>query len=171
MRYAYISGLPDISVMLATILFLMLTILPSPTHPELSGCITTFTVRNIGCKLLCSNGHLDRSRWVQRYPERLLCTAGPPTSSQGQHAPMHFSSQIPHPYPHMVFLLIKYFWQGWISPLWARSNVKVKGWGHRSCSDWIRWRAKKQRWEGTAHKLRLEGYDSMREGLHINFDL
>ena len=35
-------------------------------NPELSGCITTLmpTVRNTGgCKLLCSNGHLDRSRW------------------------------------------------------------------------------------------------------------
>ena len=32
--------------------------------PELSGCITTLTVRNTGgCKRLCSNGHLDRSRW------------------------------------------------------------------------------------------------------------
>ena len=31
-------------------------------HPELSGCITTLTVRNGGCKILCSNGHLDRSR-------------------------------------------------------------------------------------------------------------
>ena len=36
----------------------------APTHPELSGCITTLTVRNTGgCELLCSNGHLDRSRW------------------------------------------------------------------------------------------------------------
>ena len=35
-------------------------------HPELSGCITTLTVRNGGCKLLCSNGHLDRSRWCSR---------------------------------------------------------------------------------------------------------
>ena len=33
-------------------------------HLELSGCITTLTVRNGGCKLLCSNGHLDRSRWM-----------------------------------------------------------------------------------------------------------
>ena len=34
-------------------------------HPELSGCITTLTVRNTGgCKLLCSNGHLDRPRWI-----------------------------------------------------------------------------------------------------------
>ena len=33
------------------------------THPELSGCITTLSVCNGGCKLLCSNGHLDRSRW------------------------------------------------------------------------------------------------------------
>ena len=33
-------------------------------HPELSGCITTLSVRNTGgCKLLCSNGHLDISRW------------------------------------------------------------------------------------------------------------
>ena len=29
-------------------------------HPELSGGITTLTVR---CKLLCSNGYQDRSRW------------------------------------------------------------------------------------------------------------
>ena len=28
-------------------------------HPELSGCITTLTVRNTGCKRLWSNGHLD----------------------------------------------------------------------------------------------------------------
>ena len=34
--------------------------LPFPC-PELSGCITTLKVRG-GCKLLCSNGHLDRSR-------------------------------------------------------------------------------------------------------------
>ena len=32
------------------------------THPEFSGGITTLTVRN--SKHLCSNGHLDRSRWV-----------------------------------------------------------------------------------------------------------
>ena len=33
-------------------------------HPELSGCITTLSVCNTGgCKLLCNNGHLDRSRW------------------------------------------------------------------------------------------------------------
>ena len=49
-------------------------------HPELSGSITTLTVvihggckfyaamdtlidQDGGCKLLCSNGHLDRSRW------------------------------------------------------------------------------------------------------------
>ena len=31
-------------------------------HPELSGCITTLIVRNGGCKLWCSNRHLDRSR-------------------------------------------------------------------------------------------------------------
>ena len=31
-------------------------------HPELSGCITTLSVCR-GCKLLCSNGHLERSRW------------------------------------------------------------------------------------------------------------
>ena len=33
-------------------------------HPELSGCITNLTVCNTcgGCNLLCSNGHLDRSR-------------------------------------------------------------------------------------------------------------
>ena len=35
----------------------------SQDHPELSGCITTLSVCNTGgCKLLCSNGHLDRSR-------------------------------------------------------------------------------------------------------------
>ena len=33
-------------------------------HPELSGGITTLTARNGGSKLLCSNGHLDRSRCV-----------------------------------------------------------------------------------------------------------
>ena len=41
--------------------------LPGDCHPELSGCITTLIVRNTevgGCKLWCSNGHLDRSRWV-----------------------------------------------------------------------------------------------------------
>ena len=41
-------------------------------HPELSGCITTLTVRNTaGCKLLCSNGYLDRSRcwWQGSYPK------------------------------------------------------------------------------------------------------
>ena len=33
-------------------------------HPELSGCITTLTVViHGGCKLLCCNGHIDRSRW------------------------------------------------------------------------------------------------------------
>ena len=32
-------------------------------RPELSGCITTLTICNTGgCKLLCSNGHLGRSR-------------------------------------------------------------------------------------------------------------
>ena len=38
------------------------TTMLTTSHPELSGCITTLTVCN-GCKLLCSNGHLDRSRW------------------------------------------------------------------------------------------------------------
>ena len=32
------------------------------SHSELPGCITTPTVRNTW-RLLCSNGHLDRSRW------------------------------------------------------------------------------------------------------------
>ena len=32
----------------------------SSADPELSGCITNLIV--LGCKLLCSNGHLDRSR-------------------------------------------------------------------------------------------------------------
>ena len=35
----------------------------SKVHPELLGCISTLSVcNNGGCKLLCSNGHLDRSR-------------------------------------------------------------------------------------------------------------
>ena len=36
-------------------------------HPEHSGGVTTLTVLiHGGCKLLCSNGHLDRSRWWNR---------------------------------------------------------------------------------------------------------
>ena len=58
---------------------------PGP-HPELSGCITTLTDCNTGsCKLLCSNGHLDRSRclvpgpgpskniWCHVLPYSFLC--------------------------------------------------------------------------------------------------
>ena len=45
----------------------------SKDHPELSGCITTLIVRNTGgCKLWCSNRHLDRSRCQKTYCTRHL---------------------------------------------------------------------------------------------------
>ena len=45
---------------------------PDVKHTELSGGISTLTVRNTGgSKLLCSSGHLDRSRWMSRQDHEL----------------------------------------------------------------------------------------------------